>query len=72
MTEIFEEQEEQEELVSSEDEVLDVDDAEVEDSLSLELKEDLSSDARRRLEDLLDERRLREELDDYFQLDDMS
>lgn len=72
MTEIFEGQEEQEELVSSEDEVLDVDDAEVEDSLSLELKEDLSSDARRRLEDLLDERRLREELDDYFQLDDMS
>jgi len=71
MTEIFEEQEEQEQLVTSDDEVLDVDDAEVEDGLSLELKEELSSDARRRLEDLLDERRLREELDDYFQLDDI-
>ncbi len=71
MTELFEEEQEQEQLNSADDEVIDVElDQEIPDTpWSIEDKTDLSSGARRRLEDLLDERKLREELDDYFELE---
>lgn len=58
MTEIFEE----EKINTSDEEIIENDD-----EPWTELKVEKSSDARRRLEDLLDERRLRDELDDYFE-----
>lgn len=70
MTELFEEDEK---VVTADDEVSDVDteaEGEAEDWVG-NLKVDQVSDARRRLEDLLDERKLREDLDDYFELDDL-
>jgi|LauGreDrversion4_2_1035121.scaffolds.fasta_scaffold424800_1 hypothetical protein len=60
MTELFEDDEK---IVVSEDEAVEV---ESEDAWHKEDKIEHASDARRRLEDLLDERKLREELDDYF------
>jgi hypothetical protein len=71
MTELFDEEEK---LVSSDDEVLDVE-TEVEtevDGWDKDIKIDHVSDARRRLEDLLDEKKLREELDDFLELDELS
>lgn len=59
MTEIFEDEEK---INTSEDEIIENDD-----ESWVDLKVEESSDARRRLEDLLDERRLRDELDDYFE-----
>ena len=70
MTELFDEEEK---LVSSDDEVLDVG-TEVEtevDGWDKDIKIDHVSDARRRLEDLLDEKKLREELDDFIELDEL-
>lgn len=61
MTEIFEDEDK---IATPDDETAD---AVVEDEPWVELKIEQSSDARRRLEDLLDERRLRDELDDYFE-----
>ncbi|NBX84542.1 MAG: hypothetical protein EBQ95_02905 [Gammaproteobacteria bacterium] len=66
MTEIFEEEEK---VVSRDDETLD-DNTEEEGWVNLKIEQ--SSDARRRLEDLLDERRLRDELDDYFENEDLN
>ena len=66
MTEIFEEEEK---IVSRDDETLD-DNTEEEGWVNLKIEQ--SSDARRRLEDLLDERRLRDELDDYFENEDLN
>ena len=71
MTELFDEEEK---LVSSDDEVLDVE-TEVEtevDGWDKDIKINHVSDARRRLEDLLDEKKLREELDDFLELDELS
>lgn len=71
MTELFDEEEK---LVSSEDEVLDVETGtEVEtetEGWDKDIKIEQVSDARRRLEDLLDEKKLREELDDFLELDE--
>lgn len=70
MTEHYEEEQEQEQdqIATTEDDAIDTElEQEITDTAwTLDLKEDMGSDARRRLEDLLDERRLREELDDYF------
>ncbi len=60
MTELFEDDDK---IAVVDDEVVDV---ESEDSWEKDDKIEHASDARRRLEDLLDERKLREELDDYF------
>jgi hypothetical protein len=60
MTELFEDDDK---VVVGDDEVVDV---ESEEGWDKEDKIEQASDARRRLEDLLDERKLREELDDYF------
>jgi hypothetical protein len=68
MTELFEEDEK---IVTADDEVIDVETEAVADDWVADLKVDEVSDARRRLEDLLDERKLREDLDDYFELDDL-
>jgi hypothetical protein len=64
MKELFEEGEK---TVAVADELLDV---EVEDVLE-PVKAPIASDARRRLEDLLNERKLNEDLDDYFELEDI-
>lgn len=64
MTELFDEGEK---TIAVADELLDV---EVEDVLE-PVKAPIASDARRRLEDLLNERKLNEELDDYFELEDI-
>ena len=64
MTELFDEGEKTGAVA---DELLDV---EVEDVLE-PVKAPIASDARRRLEDLLNERKLNEELDDYFELEDI-
>ena len=64
MTELFDEDEK---TVAADDEVLEVGDAQ---EIWEPVKEEIISDARRRLEDLLDERKLKVELDDYFELDD--
>ena len=68
MTELFEEDEK---IATTDDEVIDVETEAVADDWVGDLKVDEVSDARRRLEDLLDERKLREDLDDYFELDDL-
>jgi hypothetical protein len=60
MTELFEDDDK---IVVGDDEVVDV---ESEETWEKQDKIEQASDARRRLEDLLDERKLREELDDYF------
>jgi hypothetical protein len=60
MTELFEDDDK---IAVVDDEVVDV---ESEESWEKDDKIEHVSDARRRLEDLLDERKLREELDDYF------
>lgn len=60
MTELFEDDDK---IVVGDDEVVDV---ESEEAWEKQDKIEQASDARRRLEDLLDERKLREELDDYF------
>jgi hypothetical protein len=64
MTELFDEGEK---TIAVADELLDV---EVEEVLE-PVKTPIASDARRRLEDLLNERKLNEELDDYFELEDI-
>lgn len=67
MTELYEEDQEQDQIATTDDAIEGELEQEITDSTwTLDLKEDAGSDARRRLEDLLDERRLREELDDYF------
>jgi hypothetical protein len=64
MTEIFDD----EEKISPEDEeVIDVETEETWEAVKI----NPLSDARRRLEDLMDEKKLKEELDDYFELDDL-
>lgn len=64
MTEIFDEEEK---IIPEEEEVLEL---EVQDGWE-DLKANQGSDARRKLEDLLAEKKLKEELDDYFELDDL-
>lgn len=64
MTEIFDEEEK---IIPEEEDVLEL---EVQDAWE-DLKANQGSDARRKLEDLLAEKRLKEELDDYFELDDL-
>ena len=64
MTELFDEGEK---TIAVADELLDV---EVEEVLE-PVKTPIAYDARRRLEDLLNERKLNEELDDYFELEDI-
>ena len=64
MTELFDEGEKTGAVA---DELLDV---EVEEVLE-PVKTPIAYDARRRLEDLLNERKLNEELDDYFELEDI-
>jgi hypothetical protein len=66
MTELFEDDEK---LANEDDEILDVEGNTEAEDWSADLKVDMGSDARRRLEDLLDERKLREELDDFFDLE---
>lgn len=71
MTELFEEDEK---IVTADDEVIEaeVDIESPEEPWSGDVKLDLASDARRRLENMLDERKLRDELDDYFDLDELN
>ena len=64
MTEIFEE----EKVAPVEDDVLEL---ETEDENWQVLKVSQGSDARRRLEDLLYEKKLKEDLDDYYELDNL-
>jgi hypothetical protein len=70
MTELFEEDEK---IVTADDEVIEaeVDIESPEEPWSGDVI-DLASDARRRLENMLDERKLRDELDDYFDLDELN
>lgn len=63
MTEIFEE----EKVAPVEDDVLEL---ETEENWQV-LKASQGSDARRRLEDLLYEKKLKEDLDDYYELDNL-
>ena len=64
MTEIFDDEEK---IIPEEEDVLEL---EVQDAW-VDLKANQGSDARRKLEDLLAEKKLKEELDDYFELDDL-
>lgn len=64
MTEIFEE----EKVAPVDDDVLEL---ETEDENWQVLKVSQGSDARRRLEDLLYEKKLKEDLDDYYELDNL-
>lgn len=64
MTEIFDDEEK---IIPEDNEIIDVEEIEP----WVESKVSSVSDARRRLEDLLDEKKLKEELDDYFELDDL-
>lgn len=64
MTEIFEDEEK---IIPEDDEGLEL---EVQDTWE-DLKANQGSDARRKLEDLLAEKKLKEELDDYLELDDL-
>jgi hypothetical protein len=64
MTDIFEE----EKAAPVEDDVLEL---ETEDENWQVLKLSQGSDARRRLEDLLYEKKLKEDLDDYYELDNL-
>jgi hypothetical protein len=64
MTEIFDDKEK---IIPEDNEIIDVEEIEP----WVESKVSSVSDARRRLEDLLDEKKLKEELDDYFELDDL-
>jgi len=64
MTEIFDDEEK---IIPEDEEVIDVEPEETWESA----KTNPLSDARRRLEDLMDEKKLKEELDDYFELDDL-
>jgi hypothetical protein len=64
MTEIFDDEEK---ITPEDEEVIDV---ETEETWEVAKVNPLSG-ARRRLEDLLDEKKLKEELDDYFELDDL-
>lgn len=64
MTEIFDEEEK---IIPEDEELVDL---EVQDTWE-DLKANQGSDARRKLEDLLAEKKLKEELDDYFELDDL-
>ena len=64
MTEIFDDEEK---IIPEEDDIIDVDT----DNTWVEEKNHEVSDARRRLEDLFYEKKLKEELDDYFELDDL-
>ena len=68
MTELFEDEEK---VATNEEEVIEVESDAESEPWNKDLKIDPLSDARRRLEDLLAERRLKEELDDYFELDDI-
>ena len=63
MTEIFEE----EKVAPVEDDALEL---ETEENWQV-LKASQGSDARRRLEDLLYEKKLKEDLDDYYELDNL-
>lgn len=60
MTEIFDEEEK---IIPEDEELVDL---EVQDTWE-DLKANQGSDARRKLEDLLAEKKLKEELDDYFE-----
>lgn len=64
MTEIFDDEEK---IIPEEDDIIDVDT----ENTWVEEKNHEVSDARRRLEDLFYEKKLKEELDDYFELDDL-
>lgn len=64
MTEIFDEEEK---IIPEDEEVVE---CEVQETWE-DLKANHGSDARRKLEDLLAEKKLKEELDDYFELDDL-
>ncbi len=64
MTEIFDDEEK---VTPEEDELAEL---EVQDAWE-DLRGNQGSDARRRLEDLMDEKKLKAELDDYFELDDL-
>jgi len=64
MTEIFDDEEK---AIPEDDELAEL---EVQDALE-DLRVNQGSDARRRLEDLMDEKKLKVELDDYFELDDL-
>lgn len=70
MTELFEEDEK---IVTADDEVIEVGEEvdSPDDGWTGDIKVEQASDARRRLEDMLDERKLREELDDYFDFDEL-
>ncbi|NDH09645.1 MAG: hypothetical protein EBY16_08570 [Gammaproteobacteria bacterium] len=64
MTEIFADEEK---VTPVEDDILELEkDADWQD-----FKASQDTDARRRLEDLLDEKRLKKDLDDYFELQDL-
>jgi hypothetical protein len=65
MTEIFEGEEK---VAAVEDDILEL---ETEDDSWENFKANQGGDARRRLEDMLDEKRLKADLDDYFELDDL-
>lgn len=65
MTEIFEDEEK---TAVVEEEILEL---ETDDDTWSDFKASQGSDARRKLESLLDEKRLKEDLDDYFELEDL-
>jgi len=65
MTEIFEDEEK---VPVVEDDILEL---ETEDESWEDFKASQGGDARRRLEDMLDEKKLKADLDDYFELDDL-
>lgn len=67
MTELFEDEEK---VATNEEEVIEVESDAESESWNKSSKTDPLSDARRRLEDVLAERRLKTELDDYFELND--
>ena len=68
VTELFEDEEK---VATDEEEVIEVESDAESEAWNKDFKTDPLSDARRRLEDLLAERRLKTELDDYFELDDI-
>ena len=65
MTEIFEDEEK---VAVVEDEILEL---ETDEDSWETVKANQGADARRRLEDMLDEKKLKADLDDYFELDDL-
>ena len=68
MTELFEDEEK---VATNEEEVIEVESDAESEAWNKDFKTDPLSDARRRLEDLLAERRLKTDLDDYFELNDI-